>query len=390
MPWFLQQRGNEWCVRKGTKEAPKEIVKCHPTHADALAHLRAICVNYYGTSKGLGEGQGVGVARQEVGGVEQCVCPKCDEIVAHDRGTPCVDQICPECGAHMMPKVAENKDGPSVQSVLEGNIHSSFTVLADILYAMGYIAKEERLELSSAIGDSLDELAKTADKLGLEERKIDPYVASILLGLRNESIEDTSTQSQQQPASLFVPYKDAITSEDRWIGVSTAEVWDLEDTLFTTQAMDYDIQYANRTKDFPELRLYHVRGFKLGICDYMSRIGKWAVDKGKWYKTNFAQAMKDIVCANNGRWKMSRGFHVVKATGLCSTCDTDLMVSPWNFLFGIQCKSCGAVYGDVSDLKRMQYLATITYDLTVSDVPIVPVTAIAAYTINDMSPQYNE
>lgn len=377
MPWFLQKRGDEWCVRKGTKEDPEKIVKCHSTRPKALAHLRAIYVNYQ--EKGLGEGQGVGGDPQGVGGVSQCICPECGTVIDHDRGTPCAEQKCPECKASMLPNTKTSKDATpvSVGALLESRIHSTFTVAADILYGLGYLDKEERLRLSGAIGDSLDELAKVTDELKLRDRSVDTWAAKTLLGLAHGD----DPAAQQQSTSLFVPYKDATTSEDRWVCVSTIAMKDLENETFTEEAMDYDIKRAHSSGDFPELRLYHIRGFRLGKCDHMSRIGKWAVDKGMWNRTRFAQAMKDVVRSNPGRWGVSRGFHVVKATGLCSKCGADLMVSPWNFLFGVQCKSCGTAHPDISKVRKMRYLQAITYDLSVTDVPIVPDTAIAAYDV---------
>ena len=51
--------------------------------------------------KALGDGQGVGGPRQGVGGAGNCECPKCGKTVRHERGTPCTEQKCPECGAPM-------------------------------------------------------------------------------------------------------------------------------------------------------------------------------------------------------------------------------------------------------------------------------------------------
>jgi len=51
MPYFMD--GN--CVMKGTKENRKAatVVKCHKTHKDALAHLRALEVNVSDASASL-------------------------------------------------------------------------------------------------------------------------------------------------------------------------------------------------------------------------------------------------------------------------------------------------------------------------------------------------
>lgn len=52
----------------------------------------------------LGEGKGVGGKTQMVGGASKCVCPSCGHSEPHDRGTPCADKKCPECGTKMQGK----------------------------------------------------------------------------------------------------------------------------------------------------------------------------------------------------------------------------------------------------------------------------------------------
>lgn len=45
MPWFVKKQNDKYCVVKGTKEQPGEVVKCHGDKKDANAHLRALYVN---------------------------------------------------------------------------------------------------------------------------------------------------------------------------------------------------------------------------------------------------------------------------------------------------------------------------------------------------------
>jgi len=57
-----------------------------------------------------GAGRGVGGGRQGDGGAATCVCPKCGEKIAHERGTPCMETTCPKCGAKM---VGESEEDPN-------------------------------------------------------------------------------------------------------------------------------------------------------------------------------------------------------------------------------------------------------------------------------------
>ena len=42
MPWFIEEREDQYCVVKGTKEDPAETEKCHATEEAAKAHLAAL------------------------------------------------------------------------------------------------------------------------------------------------------------------------------------------------------------------------------------------------------------------------------------------------------------------------------------------------------------
>lgn len=57
-----------------------------------------------GSGSGFGNRRGKGQARRNKGlGPEgKCVCPNCGTEVAHQRGIPCYEQTCPECGSTMV------------------------------------------------------------------------------------------------------------------------------------------------------------------------------------------------------------------------------------------------------------------------------------------------
>ncbi len=61
-----------------------------------------------GQGQGRGRGPGGGQGRGRLGGPEaagavgSCLCPKCGQRLAHDRGVPCVQRQCPKCGTTMI------------------------------------------------------------------------------------------------------------------------------------------------------------------------------------------------------------------------------------------------------------------------------------------------
>ena len=58
-----------------------------------------------GPRTGRGAGQGAGRGRQPggfgLGPSGNCVCPKCGKKVSHQRGVPCYEHKCPDCGTQM-------------------------------------------------------------------------------------------------------------------------------------------------------------------------------------------------------------------------------------------------------------------------------------------------
>jgi len=52
--------------------------------------------------KARGEGIGAGGERQGDGGADICKCPKCGYTIKHEKGTPCQEISCPECGTKMV------------------------------------------------------------------------------------------------------------------------------------------------------------------------------------------------------------------------------------------------------------------------------------------------
>jgi hypothetical protein len=59
-----------------------------------------------GMGRGMGRGTGQGSGRGRGGGFAagpggSCVCPKCGKTAPHQRGVPCLQATCPDCGTAM-------------------------------------------------------------------------------------------------------------------------------------------------------------------------------------------------------------------------------------------------------------------------------------------------
>lgn len=171
--------------------------------------------------------------------------------------------------------------------------------------------------------------------------------------------------------------------DGRWriVAISTAAVKDREGETFTTQAMDYDSNLAATTGDYPEFRVFHKKMLGIGRVEKMSRVGIFAVDEGYSYDDSFSQEVCEKMLAENtdGKWKISRGFYVLEANGVCPVCGDNLVVRTKHMVAGFRCPTCKTVHINKGMLKEMHFRKTRTFDVTVTDIPAVPYTGVAAF-----------
>lgn len=168
----------------------------------------------------------------------------------------------------------------------------------------------------------------------------------------------------------------------RIVAISTAALEDKEGDTFETVAMDYDIHMAEKTGEYPEFRVFHSPALGIGRVEKMSRIGIFAVDEGISYDDPFSLAVcKSMLAGNDGTWRVSRGFMVCEASGLCSSCGEDLVIGLKHMIAGFRCPSCKEVHlGYRSALKKVRFRKARTFDVTVTDVPAVTTTSVGAFT----------
>ena len=165
------------------------------------------------------------------------------------------------------------------------------------------------------------------------------------------------------------------------VSVSTAALEDREGETFTVKAIDYEINQAKETGEYPEFRVFHKQPLGIGRVKSMKRVGIFAVEEGESYDDPFSlEVCEKMLSKNDGRWKTSRGFKVLEASGGCPHCGESLLIRTKHMYAGFKCPQCGKTnLGFKGSLDDVRFLKTKTFDITVTDVPAVPWTGVAAF-----------
>lgn len=171
-----------------------------------------------------------------------------------------------------------------------------------------------------------------------------------------------------------------------WItAVSTAALKDREGETFEVGAIDYDAAEAARTGDYPEFRMFHSPMLGIGKVEKMMRAGIFAIDQGPSYTDPFSLSVcETMLSSNNGKYRCSRGFRVVEASGNCPQCEEGLVINYKHMVAGFKCPSCGTVHPQYKNvLKDVHFRKARTFDVTITDVPCVPWTGVTAAKISN-------
>jgi hypothetical protein len=114
--------------------------------------------------EGRGDGMGQGGPYQGDGGAEMCVCPACGHEMRHERGTPCNETECPECGAMMIGEALDEARKLSI-----GDARPAIRDLAKAFKVDTDTAKEVKNILKSGRGeDALKQINDLVDGFGVE------------------------------------------------------------------------------------------------------------------------------------------------------------------------------------------------------------------------------
>jgi hypothetical protein len=215
--------------------------------------------------------------------------------------------------------------------------------------------------------EQVNAIAKQADAIGGDYG----WPTAIKNFKRTHTISDGAWVAKKKSDEDKEIHELLVTKEDdgryRIVGISTADIRDREGETFGVEAMDYDITEAKTIGDYPEFRMFHKPYLGIGKVTKMSRIGIFAVDEGYAYDDAFSKEVcEKVLKDNDGKWRMSRGFYVVEASGGCPNCGNSLVIH-------LQYKGV---------LKDIRFRKARTFDVTVTDVPCVPMTSVSAFKDN--------
>ncbi len=202
-----------------------------------------------------------------------------------------------------------------------------------------------------------------------DEGKAKDYLAALYANAHEKELSETFIISKQDDGRYHI------------VAVSTAALKDREGETFTTDAMDYDINMAETSGEYPEFRLFHQKGLGFGKVTKMRRVGIFAVDEGYSYDDTFSISVcEKMLVPNPGKWRASRGFYIIETSGGCPSCGTSLLVGTKHMKVGFKCPGCDSVFLDYKGvLSDVHFRKAKTFDVTVTDQPAVPWTGVAAF-----------
>ena len=237
-------------------------------------------------------------------------------------------------------------------------------------------------------------IAKVADGIGSENKynwaiAISKFKKSFKV--EGDSWVKVDSETEEKEFSDVLVEKQS-NGRYKIVSVSTAALEDREGETFTVKAIDYEIEESKRTGEYPEFRVFHTKPLGIGRVKSMNRVGIFAVEEGESYDDPFSlEVCEKMLSNNNGKWRTSRGFKVLEASGDCQNCGESLLLRTKHMSVGYKCPTCGTVnLGLKGSLGNTRFLRTKTFDITVTDMPAVPWTGVAAFLQNDQEAGMNK
>ncbi len=164
---------------------------------------------------------------------------------------------------------------------------------------------------SNAIVSAADELSRrisVGPEEGTKEESLLDKAIKFIFGDKAEPKEATGFSSPEDNWSTFFKDDDG---EWRWLAVVTNKFVDREGEIFTARSHKEFENYLDKTKEYPELRLWHVPGSRVGQADFWAYTDGFVVSSGTFDK-EFAHVAESLA-ASEDPIAVSHGYRYPEA-----------------------------------------------------------------------------
>lgn len=273
------------------KEGTETVVGCHPTQSKAVAQMRALHANVADASstrddsltRPTNEAHNQPVQNPLARFMRLGQAPVEGDADAQRMAMPeaAVAEYRPLAGATTMAAAEAAEAAHEVEREVNELTYMFSCVVSNILGdpAMKMPAKIDALQAA------IDDLGTRVGKIDLEDTKaIEPdYAAGEMDGTIKSTVSPDGTP--------------------RWVAVYSNRYKDrLRETLPEAAHRDF-VEYVERTKAYPTLRLWHVPGADIGVADWIDYSDGFMVATGTYYRPEYAERLKEA-----GPLRCSHGF----------------------------------------------------------------------------------
>jgi hypothetical protein len=198
--------------------------------------------------KARGEGQGVGGGRQGDGGADKCVCPECGKELAHEKGTPCADMECPDCGVAM---VGKDEDGDEEEKIWKPSDAEGHTSKADTPAKQRQWASAANSHRKGCLG----KIEGTPTKEQIDECEAQAVLAA------NAAVKNNPAKEKEMDPEQFTDHRTKQgPGGELSLGDIQSEMWDLLAPPRSVEAMPEDREYPRDIDVYDDYVTYKLAG----------------------------------------------------------------------------------------------------------------------------------
>lgn len=189
--------------------------------------------------------------------------------------------------------------------IITAALHTAYNDTADHYFSEGYLSQDERLAVAQAVGPAL-----TALRTNLPEELLNRDV-TMCTNVPAKLKELAPNVPDTIEDSWLTVYK-SDNDQWRWATISSIAVWDRQQELFSTKAMDWAIAFNKLIGNKGPLRYKHIPGMDGGMCDTQIRVGEVLFESGTFDDTPLGLAMRSKLKEEPGQWQISLGLAFAK------------------------------------------------------------------------------